>query len=72
MIWATPLMITQAVKTLTSTDPLIRGVARLSLDLTIRKRYGVTEGPEDRWKFLRVEGPVQSEHPDACSGPPTS
>ena len=48
-------MITQAVKMLTSPDALIRGVARLSLDLTIRKRYGVTEGPEDRWKFLRGE-----------------
>ena len=45
-------MITQAVKMLTSPDPLIRGVARHSLDLTIRKRYGETEGPEDRWRFL--------------------
>ena len=46
------VMITQAVKMLTSHDPLVRGVAKHSLDATIRKRYGETEGPEDQWRFL--------------------
>ena len=46
------MMITHATKMLTSPDPLVRGVAQHSLDCTIRKRYGETEGPEDRWRFL--------------------
>ena len=45
-------MITHATKMLTSPDPLVRGVAQHSLNCTIRKRYGETEGPEDRWHFL--------------------
>ena len=46
------LLITQATKMLTSPDPLVRGIATHSLDCTILKRYGSTEGPEDRWRFL--------------------
>ena len=46
------LMMTHAVKMLTSPDPLVRGVAMISLDGTIKKRLGETEGPEDRWRFL--------------------
>ena len=46
------LMTTHVAKMLTSPDPLVRGVATLSLDRTIKKRYGETEGPEDRWRFL--------------------
>ena len=46
------MMITHVTKMLTSPDPLVRGVAQHSLDCTIRKRYSVTEGPEDRWSFL--------------------
>ena len=46
------LLITQATKMLTSPDPLVRGIATHSLDCTILKRYGNTEGPEDRWRFL--------------------
>ena len=30
----------------------MRGIATHSLDCTILKRYGSTEGPEDRWRFL--------------------
>ena len=45
-------MITQAVKILTSPDPLVRGVAQYSLRSTIRKRVGETE---DRWRFLAGE-----------------
>ena len=45
-------VITQATKMLTSPDPLVRGIATHSLDCTILKRYGNTEGPEDRWRFL--------------------
>ena len=43
------LMTTHVAKMLTSPDPLVRGVATLSLDRSIKKRYGETEGPEDRW-----------------------
>ena len=46
------LMITQAVKMLTSPDPLIREMAQHSLNLTILKRCGGVEGPEDRWRYL--------------------
>ena len=46
------LMITQAIKMLTCPNPLVRGVTTHSLDCTILKRYGSTEGPEDRWRFL--------------------
>ena len=49
------MMITNAAKMLTSPDPLIRGVAQHSLGCTIRKRFGETEGPEDRWRFLAGE-----------------
>ena len=43
------MMITHAVKML---DPLVRGVAQHSLECTIRKRFGGTEGHEDQWRFL--------------------
>lgn len=46
------MMITHAVKMLTSPDPLVRGVAQHSLECTIRKRFGATEGHEDQWRFL--------------------
>ena len=46
------LLITQAMKMLTSPDPLVRGIAIHSLACTILKRYGSTEGAEDRWQFL--------------------
>ena len=46
------LMIMQAVKMLTSPDPLIREMAQHSLNLTILKRCGGVEGPEDRWRYL--------------------
>ena len=46
------LIITHAVKMLTSPDNFFRVVAIHSLDMTIKKRYGQTNGPEDRWRFL--------------------
>ena len=46
------LLITQATKMLTSPDPLVWVISTHSLDCTILKRYGSTEGPEDRWHFL--------------------
>ena len=45
-------MITQAVKMLTSPDPLVRGMAQHSLTLTVEKWYGDIEGLEDKWRFL--------------------
>ena len=40
-------MITQAVKT--SPDLMGRTLASYTLDVTIQKRHGDTEGPEDSW-----------------------
>ena len=46
------MMIIHAVKMLTSLDHLGRGVTQHSLEVTIRKRLGETEGHEDKWRFL--------------------
>ena len=46
------MMITHVVKMLTSPDHLVRGVAQHSLEATILKRLGETEGHEDKWRFL--------------------
>ena len=46
------LLITHAVKMLTSPDNFVRGVAVYSLDATVKKQFGQTEGPKDRWRFL--------------------
>ena len=58
-------MITQAVKMLTSPDPLVWGAAQYSLRSTIRKRVRETEGPEDRWWFLAGELKCAAE---SCRG----
>ena len=55
------LLITQATKMLTSPDPLVRGVATHSPDSTICKRYGSTDGPGDRWRFLAGQLRQQNE-----------
>ena len=54
------LMITQAVKMLTSPDPLVRGMAQHYLTLTIEKRYGDIEGLEDKWAPLGWSDPVSA------------
>ena len=46
-------MIMQTVKMLTSHDPFIQEMAQHSLKLTIEKRCGIVEGPEDRWRHRR-------------------
>ena len=46
------MMITHALKMLTSPDPLVQGVAQHSLECTIRKRFGGTEGHKDQWWLL--------------------
>ena len=63
------MMITNTVKMLTSPDPLIRGVAQHSLGYTIRKRFGETEGPEDRWRFLagELQSATESHRGDVSS-----
>ena len=58
------MMITYAVKMLTSPDPLVRGVAQHSLECTIRKRFGGTEGHEDQWRFLA--GQLKSATESRC------
>ena len=55
------LMIMQAVKMLTSPDPLVRDVAQHSLTLTIEKWYGDIEGLEDKWRFLAGQNRCQHE-----------
>ena len=59
------LMITQAVKMLTSPDPLVRSVVQHSLTLTVGKRYGDIEGLEDKWRFLASQIRCQRE---GCRG----
>ena len=46
------MMITHAVKMLTSPDPLVQGVAQHSPECTIRKKFGETEGHKNQWRFL--------------------
>ena len=48
-------MVTQCIKMLSSPDDFVKGVAAASLDATVLKRYGQTEGPEDRWRFLSAQ-----------------
>ena len=61
------LMITQAVKMLTSPDPLIREMAQHSLNLTIQKRCGGVEGPEDRWRYLSGQLSRVKKHSDVST-----
>ena len=61
------LMITQAVKMLTSPDPLIREMAQHSLNLTIQKRCGGVEGPEDRWRYLYGQLSRVKKHSDVST-----
>ena len=46
------MMITSCSQDVTSPDPLVGGVAQYSLECTVHKRFGVTEGHEDQWWFL--------------------
>ena len=55
------LMIAQAVKMLTSLEPLVRGVAQHSLTLTVEKWYRDIEGLEDKWCFLAGQIRCQRE-----------
>ena len=63
------MIITHAVKMLTSPDHLVRGVAQHSLEATIRKRLGETEGYEDKWHFLfgQLKSPKESRRGDISS-----
>ena len=63
------MMITHAVKMLTSPDPLVRGVAQHSLECTIRKRFGGTEGHDDQWRFLagQLKSATESRRGDVSS-----
>ncbi len=63
------IMITHAVKMLTSPDPLVWGVAQHSLECTIRKKFGGTEGHEDQWRFLagQLKSATESRRGDVSS-----
>ena len=59
-------MVTQCIKMLSSPDDFVKGVAAASLDATVQKRYGQTEGPEDRWQFVsaQLQAPQESRKGD--------
>ena len=63
------MIVTHAVKMLTSPDHWVRGEAQHSLEVTIHKRLGETEGHKDKWCFLsgQLKSPRASHRGDVSS-----